>query len=210
MFILNRLQSSRADWVEFADPTLACSATLTHPICFHIDPVRLVQSREDAPRSFLEEPGCHLAASLAAGMRLPMGALCPGRNRFQRALASRLDLKRTIVCLKHFCPFVKNIVPVLSFSCAPWDALCLLRKHWEFSTYLRYRGAQRGLSPAKGGAGRNLREARSLQKKYWRFCSSSLSFSHVFLLALISTTFDAWLRILPAWTRFYTVGVSRL
>ena len=39
---------------------------------------------------------------------------------------------------------------------------------------------------------------------------SSLSFSHVFLLVLINAIFEAWMRILPAWTRLYNVGVSRL
>lgn len=82
----------------------ACPATAIYPICFHIDPLRLVRGRGDAPGPFLEEHGCRLPASQAAGMRLPTKALWPGRARFQEVLASRPHLRTTISGPEH--PFV--------------------------------------------------------------------------------------------------------
>lgn len=65
----------------------------------------------DAPGLFLQESGCRLSASQAAGTRPPTKALPPGRARFQEVLASRPELRRTISCPEHrfVCLPAKNI-----------------------------------------------------------------------------------------------------
>lgn len=83
--------------------SLACLTAPIQPICFHMDPMRLMLGTGDAPGPFLEEHGCCLPGSQATGMRLST-ALQPGRDRFQEVLASRQDLRRAISCPKH--PFV--------------------------------------------------------------------------------------------------------
>ena len=111
------------NWSLHRSSSLARPAAPIHPICFHIDPVRLVWGRGDAPGPFLVEPGCCLPASQAAGMRLPTEAVRPGRARFQEVLASRPDLRRTISCPEHPCVCLSRTSYLSSSSAAPHGML---------------------------------------------------------------------------------------
>lgn len=148
--------------------SLACLTAPIHPICFHMDPKRLMVGTGDAPGPFLQEHGCCLPASQATGMRLPT-ALQPGRARFQEVLASRQDLRRPVLCPEH--PFVCLWTLYLFSSLAALSVYAIYtstesfapnkdtKEHTEVSAWWEKVEKTQHLP----------RQVRWLQKNYWQF-----------------------------------------
>lgn len=112
--------------------------------------------------------------------------------------------------------FATNIIPVLFFSCTPQDAFMHLKEAQRaLHLFKIYRSTVRS-QPGRNRLWEELAATKRSQVPSEKLLTvlscpwfSSLSFSHVFLLVLINTISEAWLRILPACTRLYNVGVSR-
>lgn len=133
-----------------------------------------------------------------------------------QGFASRPDSRRAAPHPDHLRACLPSSL-LLFISCAWRDALQGWKTH---SLFVPFEDLEVHIARSQPGKSWHREDMSATEKKKSPSenlltvlsCSwfSPLSFSHVFLLVLINTIFEAWMRILPAWTPLYNVTVSRL